>query len=154
MKNFLETCLPVSYIAASSVQHLSRLLKEHGFYAIELDGDNIIDSESYFRSIIVTLFPFDPPLIYSEVNWDAYLDSLRGGIHVIAEKETHVAIVWKNAEKMMEYDPSGFQSVLECFERVISDIGTEAFGLKTPMELRIFMTGNGPKFTPIPQDMP
>ena len=151
MKNFLETCLPVSYIAASSEQHLSRLLREHEFYVIELDDDSIIDSESFFRSVPSRL-PYEPPLDGPEVSWDAFVDSLWEGIS--EGKETRVAIVWKNAEKMMEHDHRGFEIALDCFEEVASTINTAAFGRKTQIDLLIFMTGSGPKFTPIPQDMP
>ena len=148
MKNFLETCLPVSYIAASSVQHLSRLLREHGFYVIELDDDSIIDSESFFRSILTRL-PLDPPLS-GRVVWDAFKDSLWGGMDLLSEKETRVAIVWKNAEKMMGHDPGGFALAISCFKQVVTTVDTDEYGIEQPMVLRIFMLGNSQKFTPIP----
>ena len=153
MKNFLETCLPVSFIAVSSEQHLFRLLREHEFYVIELDDDSIVDSESFFRSILTRL-PLNPPLWGPAVVWDAFKDSLLGGIDDIADKESHIAIVWKDTEKMMEHDPRGFALAISCFEQIVRNVAIEEYDVGEPVIVRFFMTGNGPKFTPIPQDMP
>ena len=153
MKNFLETCLPVSYIAASSAQYLARLLREHEFYVIELDDDSIIDSKSFFRSVPSRL-PYDPPLDGPEVRWEAFRGSLLGGIDEIADKEAHIALVWKDAEKMMTHDPRGFALAISCFEQIVRNVAVEEYAVGEPVIVRFFMTGNGPKFTPIPQDMP
>src|SRR4051812_26900600 len=100
----------VNCLHRNSLNDLKLSLSEKGFRIFELDGENIKDAESFFFES-VKLLPQDPPLSGS-VNWDAFLDSLWGGLDNLGEKR--VSVIWTKAERMLERGLPDILMAVEC----------------------------------------
>jgi len=68
------------------------------------------DAQSFFSNAKAVL-PLDPP-ISGSVNWDAFRDSLYGGLD--ASTEQRIAIVVDDASVFRTDDPVGFETACEC----------------------------------------
>ncbi len=71
----------------------------------ELDGRKIADRNSFFDCARANL-PMDPPL-FSNRSWDAFSDSLWGGIDALPESK--ILIVWRKANTMASASCSDFE---------------------------------------------
>ncbi len=132
----------VNFVSSKSLANVRQFLKQYGFCVFELIGESIEDAQSFFAKAH-NLFPQDPPL-GSRVNWDAFLDSLRGGLANLEEKR--VAFIWTNAEKMLGHGIADLFIAAECFQQLASDVATTEYGLSEPIELLIFLIGEGDNF--------
>ena len=137
----------IQYIKSSSLPELYNVLADDECRVFELDGNVINDAESFFASII-TILPLDPPLS-GKVRWEAFSDSLWYGMDGLAKTSPHVAILWKNAENMMQHDFTAFQTAIACLEDVASTVATDEYGIEMPVKLRVFLLGQGTIFSPI-----
>ena len=134
----------VNLVNQESLEFLKRFLSQNSFRIFELDEHDIKDAQSFFiRS--VSLFPQDPPLS-GRVNWDAFLDSLRGGLDQLGEKR--VAFVWTDAEKMLEHGLADLLIAVGCFEQLAADVATSEDGISKAVELLVFLVGKGDNFRP------
>ncbi|PYS30269.1 MAG: hypothetical protein DMF75_16190, partial [Acidobacteria bacterium] len=95
------------------------------------------------------ILPQDPPLI-GNINWDALTDSLWGGLAELGKER--VALIWTNAQRMLEH---GLQDLLianGCFEHIASTMATTKYGISRPIMLVVFLVGEGNNFGPFLAD--
>ena len=132
----------VNFVSSNSIANVRQFLNQNGFSIFELDGHNVVDAQSFFPAAI-RLFPQDPPLS-GRVNWDAFLDSLWGGLDNLGEKR--VAFIWTHAEKMLDHGLEDLFIAAECFQQLASDVATDKYGISQPLELLVFLVGEGRNF--------
>jgi hypothetical protein len=107
-----------------------QLLSEH-YRVFELSGvSNRVD----FVRVIKERLPLDPPIHAG--GWDAIEDSLSSAL--IDLPGDRFAIIWHNANVMMESEPEEFLTV----ESVLSDAASSLAG-ECGKILRIFFMGDG-----------
>ncbi|SFS45709.1 hypothetical protein [Marininema halotolerans] len=114
-----------------------------GYKIFEINGNNIVDSKSFFEHGIVNL-PQDP-VLSKEVNHDALLDSLFGGLD--EGEYNKVAIFWNDANNMLEHGLEGLLRIITVFQVLkdqIMDPRTGFFSKET--DLLIFLFGSGKNF--------
>jgi hypothetical protein len=132
----------VNFVSSKSLANVRQFLNRNGFHIFELNGQNVADAQSFF-STVISSFPQDPPLS-GRVNWDAFLDSLWGGLDSLGEKR--VAFIWINVEKMLDHGLADLFIAAECFQQLASDVATDKYGISQPVELFVFLVGEGGNF--------
>ena len=135
-----------SVVSCVSVQYLDELrgsLQHDNYRVFELDGKTIEDPESFFQEVKRVL-PLDPPLSGS---WDAFADSLWGGIDKLASPR--IAIIWKDSERMVGAALSDFLTAIDCLLQVARNVATQEFGVSVPTKLLVFLMGNGVSYKPL-----
>jgi hypothetical protein len=131
-----------NFINQGSLDTLRRLLKEQGFTTFEIPGEKIEDDQTFFTEGARVL-PQDPPL-YGSVNWDAFKDSIWGGLAELGE--ARVAFIWTDVQRMLEH---GLEALLEanvCFADIAWEVATKKYGIPQPVNLLIFLVGEGDNF--------
>lgn len=132
----------INFVRRESLEILRASLKKKGFRIFQMDGDNVKDAKSFFKKI-VNVFPQDPPLS-GKCNWDAFTDSLWGGLDEIAQER--VAFIWTRVEEMFEYGIPDLFTALDCFKELGSSVSNQDYGISKPVQLLIFLVGNGKNF--------
>ncbi len=89
----------VSWVAWLSYPALQKVLALGGFQIIHLDGEEIVDRETFFARARRDL-PLNPPEV--RWSWDALSDSLWNGIGELGEGR--VAVVWSHADELLAHD--------------------------------------------------
>jgi hypothetical protein len=80
----LKDLKSISFINESIYEELKRNLLKNNYSIYEIDGRNITDLQSFYKNI--ERLPQDPMLNKEgNVNLDAFLDSLRGGLANLVE---------------------------------------------------------------------
>lgn len=79
-------------------------------------------SKAELHEAVRVSLPQDPPL-GPVPNWDALLDSVRGGIRVLGKER--VAVVWPQSSRLAEGDPDAYRVAKE----ILTDL---VFGLADP----------------------
>jgi hypothetical protein len=108
----------------------------------ELNGKEIYDAKSFFIAAKLVL-PMDPPLS-GKVNWDAFSDSLWYGIDNLNQQK--IAVLWKQADNMMNLEARNFQIAVECFEDVATSIVEESNEKNLKSDILIFLFGTSDDF--------
>lgn len=132
----------LNFINEDSLEFIGKKLKEDGFYILQLDGENIKDATSFFKKV-VEVFPQDPPLS-GKCNWDAFTDSLWGGLDELSEEK--VAFIWTKVENMFEYGIPDLFMALDCFVELARSVSNYETGISKPIKLIIFLIGKGKNF--------
>ncbi len=71
---------PVKCVNEKSLDSLINELVQNDYYIYQLNGENIYDSKTFYN-ICIDVLPTDPPLAKKDSpNFDAFSDSIRGGI--------------------------------------------------------------------------
>lgn len=138
MMNFLT----VSCVNEKDFVQLKDELNGYGAESYEINGENIKDIKQFFKSI-VNILPLDPPMS-GNVNLDAFIDSLWGGLDNLGADR--VAILWTHVNNMLEYGFSDLIKIIDCFESLAVQLATAKFGLSKPIALQIFLIGSGDNF--------
>lgn len=134
----------INCVNSSSLQSLDRFLRESGFTVFELNGKQVEDAQSFFAESIKIL-PQDPQL-NGNINWDAFTDSLWGGLANLGQDR--VAIIWTNADRMLEHGLQDLLVASGCFEHIASTMATTKYGLARPVQLLVVLVGEGNNFKP------
>lgn len=133
---------PISYINEKSSNHLRQVFMENDYYIYEIDGNRIIDIASFINKII-DILPQDPPL-NGNPNLDAFADSLWGGID--KERIEKVAILWKDANKIIDNCLADFRQIIECLEDLSENLSNIEYRNDKPVNLLIVILGDGSGF--------
>lgn len=142
MTDSLKNLPTINFINIESIEILRTSLKKNGFRIFQLDGEDIVDAESFFKKI-VRVVPQDPPLS-GKCNWDAFTDSLWGGLDELAEE--NVAFIWTKAENMFEHGIPDLFTALDCFKELALSVANQEYGISKPVRLLIFLVGKGKNF--------
>ncbi|GJM24301.1 MAG: hypothetical protein DHS20C16_07160 [Phycisphaerae bacterium] len=97
---------------------LLRLLGEN-CTQFTIDGLRATDKRSFIESV-KSVIPMDPPLAGNN-HWDAFSDSLFGGVSELATKQ--VVIVWRNSNTMAQQSSEDYAIALECLDQLCNDVG-------------------------------
>ncbi len=144
MNSIQSNLRTINCVNFQSVSKVKSFLSQRGFYIFELDGEHVKDAQSFFREA-VNLFPQDPQLSGS-VNWDAFLDSLWGGLDKLGKGR--VAFIWTKVEKMLVHGLPDLLVAVECFSQLASDVNNTETGITCRVELLVFLIGEGDNFKP------
>lgn len=131
----------VNLINEKYIDELLLNLSEQGYEVLKIDGENIYDAKTFFRTV-KEILPFDPP-ISGKVNWDAFSDSLWEGIMNLGNQK--VAIVWTKVDNMLEHGLAGLIDAI----RSLIDVSTSLYNDVEDTErvsLIIFLIGKGNNF--------
>jgi hypothetical protein len=142
MSDILKNLPTINFVRQESLEILRDSLGKKGFRVFQMDGTDVKDARSFFKKI-VNVFPQDPPLS-GKCNWDAFTDSLWGGLDELAQER--VAFIWTRVEKMFEFGIPDLFTAIECFKDVASSVSNPEYGISKPVELYIFLVGNGQNF--------
>ncbi|WP_139489595.1 barstar family protein [Brevibacillus dissolubilis] len=123
----------------SNKPELIRTLRDNGYDIFEINGEIIHDLETFFHQI-VNILPQDPPLS-GQVNLDAFVDSLWGGIDNLSVEK--VAILWTQINNMLYSAPQDLEKLTVCFNDVAESLLTTEFGLDKPIVLTVYLFRNG-----------
>ena len=130
----------LSWINISALIDLRSTLQRESYELLEIDDGNIEDADSFFQAIRDTL-PLDPPLS-GVVNWDAFCDSVWGGLYELGEPR--VAIMWTRVERMFAHGLPDLLAVVNCFRDVAIGVNNPNYG--PIIELHVFLLGEGDNF--------
>ena len=142
MNSTIEKLRVVTCVSQKSLEVLKNFLTENGFRLFELNGENIRDKASFFVEAGEQL-PHEPGLI-ARTSWDAFLDTLRGGLAVLEDGK--VAIVWTHVENILASGLADLLVAVDCFQDAASDLAITEPGFPRPMLLRVFLVGEGNNF--------
>lgn len=142
MSDSLKNLQTINFVSQESLEILITSLKKKGYHILKMDGENVKDAKSFFKEI-VNVFPQDPPLS-GQCNWDAFTDSLWGGLDEIAQER--VAFIWTKVEEMFEYGIPDLFTALDCFKELASSVSNLEYGISKPVKLLIFLVGSGKNF--------
>jgi hypothetical protein len=132
----------VNCINTSCLSEVREFLRQNGFHLFELDGEQVRDAASFFHAVVRSL-PLDPPLSGS-VNWDAFIDSVWGGLDDLGEER--VALVWIAAERMLEKGLPDLLIAVDCFQQLAASVRAPDTGISTPALMLVFLIGDGENF--------
>lgn len=96
------------FVPKHTIEDFCAAMQSDGFVLYVLDS--VADAQSFFIEAKRT-FPLDPP-ISGKVHWDAFSDSLWGGLD--ACKSSKIALVVRDADVFRLSDKAGFETALEC----------------------------------------
>jgi hypothetical protein len=129
----------LSCVNAADLAALRAALQHAGYHIVELDGTGIEDGVSFFQ-VARGALPLDPPL-GGGMSWDAFSDSLWGGLDVLGTKR--VAILWTAVERVLEHGLQDMLQVVECVLDVARSVGDAKSGIAIPVEVRFILVGRG-----------
>lgn len=117
------------------------ILLENGVKIYEIEGKKTLDEPSLEKEI-VSVLPQNPLLkINGSLNLDGLADSLWGGIADELEynKVNKVALIWKDADYIIENNINRFLDILDVFIDVRDSISTTKFGLLEPIKFKVYL---------------
>lgn len=123
---------------------VERLYLEH-WRIFELEGETVKDKSSFLKKAGEQL-PHEPGLIASS-SWDAFNDTLFSGL--VDLHENRIAILWTGAHRMLEGGLPDLLMAVDCFKQMASDFITMKIGSPTPVQLAVFLVGEGDNFKPL-----
>lgn len=98
---------------------LIRDYKSNGFTVYSIS--KAIDSEQFFRHARVE-FPLDPP-ISGNVHWDAFADSIWGGLDGCIDSK--IVLVIEDATEFAQKSPGDFGIAIDCMTTAAQEVETE-----------------------------
>lgn len=130
----------VSLALEDQISDVRSALTAAEFKVYRLSG--ITSVEDFFLHVRDDL-PMAPP-ISGQVHWDAFSDSLWGGLDETGDER--IAIFWENADQLLMKDSESFQIAIEIFSHVASSLANPQFNADKLPLLKIFMFGAGSEF--------
>ena len=137
----------INCVNTSELPRLRAELERDGSVVFELRGDAITDKASFLRQAAIDL-PHPSGLIPH--NWDAFVDCLWGGI-----EETNallVAVLWTEAHRMLQGGLHDLLTAVSCFEQVAHSLFSAERESIHPIQLVVFLIGDGENFPPLLAD--
>src|SRR6266404_6912964 len=132
----------INCVSQEALARLRSFLNDNGFSIFELDGTKIDDAPSFFIESAKKL-PQDPSLS-GNVNWDAFIDSIWGGLAELGKER--VAFIWTNDQRMLEHGLKDLLTANGCLEHIASTMNTTKYGISRPVKLLVFLVGEGNNF--------
>lgn len=133
----------ISYFDIDDYEIVIRQIQDMDYKIYYIDGKKTSTIEELFVWIKERL-PLDPPLSGS-VNFDAFVDSLWGGLD--NQDYERVAIVWGYPNELMKQDKNRFEKLVQCMNEVAKELLLEEYGVDKLITLKIFLFGKGPMFS-------
>jgi len=135
-------------VSRFSESKLIEILKGENYHIINLNGKNIYDEITFFKEIVNQSLPLDPPLSLSgNVNYDAFNDSLWGGLSEISSEK--VALIWTDFNKMLDKGFNDFLQISDCIYTIAENLTHTEYGIDHEVELKVFLLGEGKNFPTI-----
>lgn len=144
MQDDLRRLRVVNCINQESLPGLRQFLARHDFHVIELDGVGVVDGATFLARAAEVL-PLDPPLA-SRDNWDAFSDSVWGGLEQLAKER--VALIWTSVEEMLKRGLQDLLISVTCLQQVAAEVATARYGISHPVVFVVFLAGKGDNFKP------
>ena len=113
---------------------LHRQLVKEEFCVFRLES---ISSRADFVRVIKEHLPLNPPIVLGV--WEAINDSLFNGIADLSERK--IAIVWKDAHKLMDAEDEEFAIAINVLISVVEDLKREC-----EKTLRVYLVDDGKYF--------
>jgi hypothetical protein len=132
-----------NFVRQQDLENIKGWLKENDFVTFELK-DHIDDAVTFWEASRRVL-PFDPSL-GTIVNWDGFADSLFGGLDNLGNPR--VSIIWHHAEKIAAQHLKDLIDIACTLQDVASQVVTPRSGIRTSVNLIIFLLGEGANFRP------
>jgi len=119
MDNIIDRMHPISCMDQAQALELTARLRTEGVVVYELDGSMVRDAVTFLAAARERL-PLDPPSTNDRPNWDAFSDSLFGGIDLQGEAtaSTSFVVMWTHVENMLEGGLPDLLQVVSVFEQV------------------------------------
>jgi hypothetical protein len=117
--NLIDRLHPISCLDHVQAPELATRLRTEGVVVYEIDGSTVRDAIS-FLAVARKRLPLDPPIANDSPNWDAFSDSLFGGIDLQGEAtaSTSFVVMWTHVENMLEGGLPDLLHVVNVFEQV------------------------------------
>lgn len=133
---------PVKCVNEKSLDSLINELVQNDYYIYQLNGENIYDSKTFYN-ICIDVLPTDPPLAKKDSpNFDAFSDSIRGGI---SEQESDkVAVIWTKAQNIANNNLNDLFRIIQIFYDISTSLSEDYFD--RTIDLLIFLVDNGQNF--------
>jgi hypothetical protein len=131
---------PVTCVAQVDLAQLEEALAGYGFAVIGLDGKLVRDKATLLAQAEADLPPVEG---MRPGNWDALADYLGNGLAELGEER--VALVWTDADQIVQGDLQDLLDGLRVLTGV-ADAVRAGEGLPHPIDLMIFLVGDGPGF--------
>ncbi len=132
----------ISYFDIDDFEIVISQIQDMGYKIYYINGKETTTIEELFLWI-KNEFPLDPPLS-GNVNFDAFVDSLWGGLD--NKNDEKVAIVWKYTNELIKRDKYRFEKFLECIKEVAKTLTVEEYGINKPVILKMLLFDNGELF--------
>jgi len=130
-----------NFVNQQNRDDVKRWLEEANFVTFELPLN--LDSGEAFWEATRNVLPFDPSL-GTFVVWDGFADSLFGGLDEL--RDPRVAIIWDHVEQIVTEHLEDFVQIVSTLEQVALQVSTPTSGIDVPVQLVIFLLGEGPNF--------
>lgn len=125
----------IEYILTENVEvHIAELQKLNFQIYVCEDSSSI---ENFFLRTQSNL-PQDP-LLTGKVNYDAFVDSIWGGLD--RESYSRVALILKQVDKLKRCDHIGFCNLVCCFEEIGFSLVSEEYGINKEVFLKVLLCG-------------
>lgn len=102
-----------------TLEDICEAMRSDGFVVFVMES--VDNAQSFFREA-KQAFPLDP-LISGNVHWDAFADSLWGGLD--ASKSSKIALVLRDAGVFRHLDKPGYETAVECMLDAAKEVETE-----------------------------
>jgi hypothetical protein len=136
----------ITCMAQAQAQELTARLRAEGVVVYALDGSTVRDAVS-FLAAARTCLPLDPPSPNDTPNWDAFSDSLFGGIALEQEATatTSFVVIWTQVQNILQSGLEDLVRVVSVFEQVSHQLNSAAHG-DSRGSLNLILAGDGPNF--------
>lgn len=115
-----------------------------------LDGRNVNDSKTFFAEAARTL-PLDPPLLGTKRNWDAFTDSVFGGLDLLAQ--SRVVFILDNADRIIEESLMDLITICLVMHEAIMKVMRTSTNITVPVRLAFILLGSAQGFSSVPNLM-
>lgn len=133
----------IYYFDIDDYEIVVRHIEDMDYKIYYIDGKKASTIEELFVWIKERL-PLDPQLSES-VNFDAFVDSLWGGLD--NQDYERVAIVWKYPNELIKQDKNIFEKLVQCINQVAKELLLEECGGDKLITLKTFLFGKGSMFS-------
>jgi hypothetical protein len=122
-----------SYVEETEVEETVRALKAEGFDVYVLSTARDSRHGALFDAVRATC-PLDPDLV-SDRSWDAFVDSLTGGL--LEVDHDRFALVWTGSAAMRDDNPAAYETAELVLEQVIGRLTTDR---RRPRTARLYLS--------------
>ncbi|WP_251862290.1 barstar family protein [Clostridium sp. Marseille-Q2269] len=133
----------IFYFDIDDYEFAIRQIEDMDYKIYYINGERISTIDELFVCIKDRL-PLDPPLS-GNVNFDAFVDSLWGGLD--NQDYEKIVIFWQYPNELMKQDKKRFEKLIQCINEVAKELLLEQYGVDNPIILKTFLFGKGAMFS-------
>lgn len=131
----MELTPGVYEVSPSEAELLTAEATAIGATVYKLQGDEVVDRDSFFDAVRTTL-PLSPPIV-SNYSWDALSDSMWSGLDEL--ESSRILIVWSNSNRLKE-SPIDLDIAVDIFRDITESIASIELTDGNPKEVTVLLT--------------